>query len=61
VFYVIVFSLLSVLLVAAGLTVFSRNRRELDAEDRHSAATAASRRSTKDKRAQSRQARRKRK
>lgn len=60
VFYIVLFSLLAVLLVVAGLTVFSRNRRELDAEDRHSGTRDAVRRDRKAQRAQSRNARRKR-
>jgi hypothetical protein len=60
-FYTIVFSLLAVLLVVAGITVFTRNRRQLDAEERHDAYTSdAHKRERKAKRTQSRNARRKR-
>jgi hypothetical protein len=60
-FYTIVFSLLAVLLVVAGITVFTRNRRQLDAEEHHDAYTSdAHKRERKAKRTQSRNARRKR-
>jgi hypothetical protein len=60
VFYVIVFSLLAVLLVIAGVTAITRNRRQLEAEDYHSSRTADTRKQNKAKRTQSRNARRKR-
>jgi biopolymer transport protein ExbB/TolQ len=61
VFYTILFSAMAVLLVVAGITVVTRNRRQLDAERRHeSEAADAQRRQRNAKRAQSRQARRKR-
>jgi hypothetical protein len=58
-FYIVLFSLLSVLLVVAGITVFSRNRAELEAEEPHS-PNEASRRARKAKRSQSSHDRRKR-
>ncbi len=61
VFYVIIFSAMAVLLVVAGLTVMSRNRKQLEADKRHETATAhAHRRQRNAERAQSRKARRKR-
>ncbi len=61
VFYVIIFSGLAVLLVAAGLTILSRNRKQLAADKRRETATAhAHRRQRNAKRSQSRNARRKR-
>lgn len=60
-FYTILFSALAVLLVVAGVTVISRNRREMESEDRYESATSdAKRRSRKAKRSQSANARRKR-
>jgi hypothetical protein len=59
VFYVIIFAGLAVLLVIAGLTQQARNRAKLQAEDPH-ARTATQRRNRKQERAQSRQARRRR-
>src|SRR5947207_1143691 len=58
-FYVLVFSLLAVLLVIAGVMVFSRNRERLATEEaaEHS-TTDAKRRQRKAQRAQSRHARR---
>jgi hypothetical protein len=58
-FYVIVFSLLAVLLVVAGLTAINRNKAELRSEDAHHPSDKA-RQARKAKRAQSKQARRKR-
>jgi hypothetical protein len=61
-FYVIVFSVLAILLVIAGVTVLSRRRTALQAEERHSRVTTkAARKERKAERAQSRHARRKRK
>ena len=61
-FYTILFSALAVLLVIAGLTVFSRNRRELDSEASYEAATSdGKKQARKAKRVQSKNARRKRK
>ncbi len=61
VFYVIIFSAMAVLLVVAGLTVMSRNRKELEADGRHETAAAHEGRHQRNaKRAQSRKARRKR-
>ena len=58
-FYVIIFAILAVLLVVAGLTQQTRNRRKLDAESAHG-PTAAQRRNRKHERAQSRADRRRR-
>jgi hypothetical protein len=58
-FYVIVFSVLAVLLVVAGITVFTRNRARLDAEEPRG-PSADQRRQRKAQRAQSKAARRKR-
>jgi hypothetical protein len=58
-FYVIIFAGLAVLLVIAGLTLQARNRAKLDAESPHR-ASATQRRSRKQERAQSRDARRRR-
>jgi uncharacterized membrane protein len=61
VFYIVIFALLAVLLVFAGLSVMVRRRKQYEAETRHAAATSDSaRRQRKQKRAQSRQDRRKR-
>jgi biopolymer transport protein ExbB/TolQ len=61
VFYTILFSVMAVLLVVAGITVVTRNRRQLDAERRHETDAAHTRRQQRNaKRAQSRRARRKR-
>lgn len=60
VFYVVLFSALAVLLVVAGLTLQSRNRRQLQAERHASGRSAAQRRVRSEKRARSRDARRKR-
>jgi hypothetical protein len=61
VFYIILFSCLAVLLVAAGITAVSRQRRRLaDEENQESAKAQASRRTSKARRAQSKQDRRKR-
>ena len=72
-FYVLVFGLLAVVLVVAGLTTMSRRRRGLVAEEAHAGhgqhpqpashgghTSAAGRRSRKAKRAQSQHDRRKR-
>jgi hypothetical protein len=61
VFYVILFSAMAVLLVVGGLTVVSRNRRQLEADKRHETAAAHEHRGQRNaKRAQARKARRKR-
>jgi hypothetical protein len=61
VFYIVIFSLLAVLLVFAGVSMLMRRRKQFEAETRHSAATSnGARRQRKQKRAQSRQDRRKR-
>jgi hypothetical protein len=61
VFYTILFAGMAVLLVVAGITLMTRNRRQLDAERKHEGAAANARRSQRNaKRAQSRKARRKR-
>lgn len=61
VFYVIIFSLLAVLLVVAGLTATIRRRNRLETAERHStAASDTARRNRKTSREQSRQGRRKR-
>ncbi len=57
--YILVFSLLAVLLVVAGITMRSRNREELHAENAHH-ATQAQKQKRKAQRTQSKQARRKR-
>jgi hypothetical protein len=59
-FSILMFSLLAVLLVVAGVTVLSRNRAQLNAEDRQRGTTSAARRERRAKRAQSRHDRRKR-
>ena len=59
--YVFIFGGMAVLLVVAGLTVMSRNRKQLDADKRHETADAhAHRRQRNAMRTQSRKARRKR-
>jgi hypothetical protein len=61
VFYVILFSVLAVLLVAAGVTFMSRQRRRLEADEHRSASRSdTARRNRKQQRAQSRHDRRKR-
>jgi uncharacterized membrane protein len=61
VFYIVIFSLLAVLLVFAGLSVMIRRRKQFEAETRHSAATSdGARRQRKERRVQSRHDRRKR-
>jgi len=61
VFYTVIFSCMAVLLVVAGLTVMSRNRKQRAAEIRHEESAAhANRRQRNAKREQSRKARRKR-
>jgi hypothetical protein len=60
-FYIILFSALAVLLVVAGVIARSRQRQRWQAEERRQAARAHDdRHTTKARRAQSRQARRKR-
>ncbi len=59
-FYVLVFSILAVVLVFAGITAASRRRRTSEHEEAHVAHNDASRRNRKTKRAQSRHDRRKR-
>ena len=58
-FYVIVFGLLAVLLIVAGMTMRSRNREELHAQEAHH-RTTGQKQKRKAKRTQSKQARRKR-
>jgi nitrate reductase cytochrome c-type subunit len=58
-FYIIVFSLLAVLLVVAGVTAMNRNKAEMRSEDPHHPSDKA-RAARKAKRTQSKQARRKR-
>jgi hypothetical protein len=59
VFYVVIFALLAVLLVFAGVSLLVRRRKQFEAETRHSAATSdGARRQRKQKRAQSRHDRR---
>jgi hypothetical protein len=62
VFYVIIFSLLAVLLVVAGLTLKARDRRQLAAEHsrERERSDAAHRRKRSHERSQSRDARRRR-
>lgn len=61
VFYIVIFALLAVLLVFAGLSLMVRRRKQFEAETRHSAATSdETRRQRKQKRGQSRHDRRKR-
>ncbi|HKF35071.1 MAG TPA: hypothetical protein VKB37_22145 [Jatrophihabitantaceae bacterium] len=61
VFYVVIFAACAVLLVIGGLTVWSRNRRTLEAEKRSESASARERRQkNKAERSQSRKGRRKR-
>jgi cytochrome c-type biogenesis protein CcmH/NrfF len=61
VFYTIIFAFCAVLLVVGGLTVWSRNRRTLEAEKRAEANSAHARRQQRNAaRAQSRKDRRKR-
>jgi hypothetical protein len=63
-FYIIIFSLLAVLLIVAGLTVLSRRRTQLRAAESHAAghgsSSDAARRTRKAQRTQSRHDRRKR-
>jgi hypothetical protein len=63
-FYIIIFSLLAVLLVVAGLTVLSRRRTQFGAEQSatpsHTRSTDSARQKRKAERAQSRHDRRKR-
>jgi hypothetical protein len=61
VFYTVIFALLAVLLVFAGISLVVRRRKQFDAETRHSASTSDGvRRQRKQKRTQSRRDRRKR-
>jgi uncharacterized membrane protein len=61
VFYIVIFSLLAVLLVFAGISLMVRRRKQFETETRQSAATTnGARRQRKEKRAQSRHDRRKR-
>jgi hypothetical protein len=60
VFYIVLFSALAVLLVVAGVTAMSRNRKELSDERRSERPKDAARRQRKAKRTQSRNARRQR-
>ncbi len=61
VLYTIIFSCMAVLLVVAGLTVMSRNRKQRAAEIRHEESAAHTNRQQRNaKREQSRKARRKR-
>ena len=61
VFYTVIFSCMAVLLVVAGLTMMSRNRKQRAAEIRHEESAAhANRQQRNAKREQSRKARRKR-
>jgi len=57
--YILVFSLLAILLVVAGITMRSKNREELHAQDAHH-STSAQKQKRKAQRTQSKQARRKR-
>jgi len=59
-FYILIFSLLAVLLVVAGITSMSRRRRNLAREEVHTTHGDAGRRNQKAKRAQSQHDRRKR-
>ena len=58
-FYILVFGLLAVLLVVAGMTMRSRNSEELHAQDAHH-RTNTQKQKRKAQRTQSKQARRKR-
>jgi cytochrome c biogenesis protein ResB len=58
-FYVIIFSLLGVFVVVAGIMTITRRNREMRRAERHTPETA--RRQRKSERVQSRRARRKRK
>jgi len=61
VFYVVIFAVLAVVLVFAGVSLMVRRRRQFEAETRHTAATSdGARHQRKQKRAQSRRDRRKR-
>ena len=59
-FYVIIFSILAVVLVAGGMTTMNRRRRSIETEEAHSFHREAARHTQKAKRAQSRRDRRKR-
>jgi hypothetical protein len=60
VFYIVLFSVLAVLLIVAGATAMSRNRKELSDDRRAERPKDRDRAQQKAKRAQSRNARRKR-
>jgi hypothetical protein len=60
VWYIVLFSVLAVLLVIAGVTAMSRNRAAMDRDRMETSTTDAQRRQRKAKRTQSKQARRKR-
>ena len=59
-FYILIFSLLAVVLVVAGITSMSRRRKNLAREEVHTTHSDASRQNRKAKRAQSKHDRRKR-
>jgi hypothetical protein len=59
-FYIIIFSILAVILVAGGIAGMSRRRKGLEHESPHHVATKATRQNRNRKRAQSRHDRRKR-
>jgi hypothetical protein len=59
-FYIIIFGILAVLLIMAGITVLTRNKRQSQAEMAHRPTSDAARRQRKAQRVQSRQGRRKR-
>jgi hypothetical protein len=52
-FYVLIFAILAVVLVAGGITGMSRRRKALEVEERHTATSSSARRNRKRKRAQS--------
>ncbi len=59
-FYILIFSLLAVVLVFAGITTMTRRRNNLAREDVHTTHSDAGRRTRKAKRTQSQHDRRKR-
>jgi hypothetical protein len=59
-FYIIIFGILAVLLIVAGVTVLTRNRSRTNAQATRRPTNDAARRQRKAQRAQSRQDRRKR-
>jgi hypothetical protein len=59
VFYILLFSILGLFVIVAGVITFSRRNREMQREEQHT--PHAARRKRKSERAQSRRARRKRK